>query len=118
MTHAFVTAFAACALAMASTARAESIKCNGVIATEGESRISLLQKCGPPMLQDTFCEPGVITGHWTIIGRRPYFHEQKAVPVCQPVEEWVYDRGEGNLMATVRFRNGVITQIKYTRQAR
>jgi hypothetical protein len=31
------------------------------------------------------------------------------------VEEWLYDRGPGNLMATVRFRNGKVESIRYDR---
>ena len=30
---------------------------------------------------------------------------------CQPVEEWLYERGPGNLTATVRFRAGVVQSI-------
>ena len=30
---------------------------------------------------------------------------------CVPTEEWLYDRGPGNLMATVRLRNGRIWTI-------
>ena len=29
------------------------------------------------------------------------------------IEEWLYDRGPGNLMATVRFRGGVVQSIRY-----
>jgi hypothetical protein len=34
---------------------------------------------------------------------------------CLPVEEWVYDRGPGNLVATVRFRSGIVHSIVYGR---
>jgi hypothetical protein len=34
---------------------------------------------------------------------------------CQLVEEWLYDRGPGNLMARVRFRGGVVLSIRYAR---
>ena len=34
---------------------------------------------------------------------------------CLPIDEWIYDRGPGNLMATVRFRSGVVQSIRYGR---
>ena len=34
---------------------------------------------------------------------------------CQKVDEWLYDRGPGNLMVTVRFRAGVVHAIEYGR---
>jgi len=37
---------------------------------------------------------------------------------CQQVEEWLYDRGPGNLMATVRFRFGRVQSIVYGRVPR
>jgi hypothetical protein len=34
------------------------------------------------------------------------------------IEEWLYDRGPGNLLATVRFRYGVVQSITYGRSPR
>ena len=36
-----------------------------------------------------------------------------AIAGCQLVEELLYDRGSGNLMATVRVRAGVVQAIVY-----
>ena len=41
----------------AQPARAESLRCNGSAAAEGDSRISVLYKCGQPLLKDSFCAP-------------------------------------------------------------
>ncbi|MFM2448675.1 MAG: hypothetical protein RIS44_1125 [Pseudomonadota bacterium] len=89
--------------------RAESLRCNGQIASEGDSRLSLLYKCGEPLLKDSYCAAVYAprTGRPT--------HERFVVQpgVCVPIEEWLYDRGPGNLMATVRFRDGVVQTITY-----
>ena len=90
------------------SAQAESLRCEGASAAEGDSRLSVLHKCGRPLLSDAYCEPVYYAG--------------TAVPApiagvpCQPIEEWLYDRGPGNLMATVRFRAGVVQSIRYGRQ--
>ena len=95
-------------------AHAESLRCDGRIASEGDSRLAVFYKCGPPLLQDMRCAP--------------VFYAQTLNPVpgpiasyyvpCQPVEEWLYERGPGNLVATVRFQWGVVQSITYGQPAR
>jgi hypothetical protein len=100
------------ALGMDTTAaNAESLRCNASSATEGDSRLSVLYKCGQPLLQDKFCAPVHYSG---TLQPAPDAIAWSFVP-CQQVEEWVYDRGPGNLVATVRFRSGVVQSIIYGR---
>jgi len=92
-------------------ASAESLRCNGGIAAEGDSRISVLYKCGQPLLKDSYCAP--------------VYYNQTLQPVpepfasafvpCQQTEEWLYERGPGNMVATVRLRSGVVQSIAYGR---
>jgi hypothetical protein len=103
---------AALALLIASAssfAHAESLRCNGTSASEGDSRLSVLYKCGQPVLADTYCAPVFYQGSPYPV---PAPIAGAYVP-CQPVEEWLYDRGPGNLMATVRFRDGRVQSIRY-----
>lgn len=92
-------------------AHAESLRCNGASAAEGDSRLSVLYKCGQPVLADSFCAPVYYPGSLYPV---PAALVGAYVP-CQPVEEWLYDRGPGNLMATVRFRDGKVQSIRYGR---
>jgi hypothetical protein len=93
----------------AAPAAAESLRCSGGLVSEGDSRLSLVHKCGEPLLRDAYC-PTVY-----------YPRSQSVVPAdialayvpCLPTEEWLYDRGPGNLMATVRLRNGRIWAITH-----
>jgi hypothetical protein len=91
------------------SARAESLRCNGSIAAEGDTRLSVLYKCGQPLLKDAYCAPVYYTQSLQPV---PEPFASILVP-CQPVEEWVYERGPGNLVATVRFRSGVVQSITY-----
>lgn len=92
-------------------AHAESLRCNGSSASEGEPRLAVLYKCGEPLLKDSYCAPWVQSGTLQPV---PSAYAAAVAP-CQPVEEWVYDRGPGNLMATVRFKSGVVQSIVYGR---
>ena len=92
-------------------ASAESLRCNGHIASEGDSRISILYKCGQPLLKENYCSPVYYTDTLQPV---PEPFASTFVP-CQQVEEWLYERGPGQLTATVRFRSGVVQSIRYGR---
>ena len=94
---------------VAGPVRAESLRCAGGIAAEGESRLSLVAKCGQPMLTDRYCAPVYQGSSWYPVPE-PYAH--RVVP-CQLIDEWLYDRGPGYLWATVRMRSGVVLSITY-----
>lgn len=107
-----IHALGAALLALSSSAtRAESLRCNGNITSEGDSRLSVLYKCGQPVLVDTFCAP-VFQGPNILPVPQPF---ASVVVPCQQIEQWLYDRGPGNLMATVRFKSGVVQSISYGR---
>ena len=96
------------------SANAETLRCNGHFAQEGDSRLSVLYKCGQPLLTDNYCAPVYYSG---TPHRVPEPFASIYVP-CQQTEEWLYDRGAGYLMATVRFRSGVVQSITYNRTPR
>ena len=92
-------------------ATAESLRCSGGIAAEGDSRLSVLYKCGQPLLKDSYCAPVYYSQTLQPV---PEPFASAFVP-CQPTEEWLYERGPGNLVATVRLRSGVVQSIAYGR---
>ena len=93
-------------------AQAESLRCNGGIVDEGDSRVSMLYKCGQPLLKDSFCAPVYYNGQLNPV---PEPFAGIVVP-CQQIDEWLYDQGAGKLMATVRIRSGIVLSIKHRRE--
>lgn len=92
-------------------ALAESLHCSGGIVAEGDSRVAVAYKCGEPLLKDSYCAPV-----YTRKSLRPVPEPWASTLVpCQQTDEWLYDRGPGNLMATVRFRAGTVQSISYGR---
>ena len=73
------------------------------------ARLSLLHKCGPPLLADHHCAPLFDARS----GRAVPEPWAGAIAGCQMIEELLYDRGPGNLLATVRVRAGVVQAILY-----
>jgi hypothetical protein len=90
-------------------AQAETLRCNGQIIEVGDSRLSVFYRCGEPLLKDAYCPP-VYYGPSIQPVPQPF---SSAVP-CVVVDEWIYDRGVGNLIATVRFREGSVLSIRYS----
>ena len=93
-------------------AHAESLRCSRGIVAEGDSRLSVIYKCGQPDLSDTFCAPVYYPGTLNIV---PEPLASTLVP-CLVVEQWLYQRGPGNLTATVYLRSGVVQSIVYSRE--
>lgn len=98
-------------LGLAGAAQAESLRCNGRIIEVGEPRVNVLRFCGEPAATDSYCRPVELMPPpgW----RRPWYAND--LP-CRTMDEWLYDRGPGNLMALVRFESGRIHSIEYTQR--
>lgn len=94
-----------------TVASAESLRCNGQSVSEGDTRLALRYNCGEPLLADTYCAPVYYAPTFQPV---PEPFASIVVP-CQMVEEWLYDRGPGNLLAVVRIRSGVVQSIQYGR---
>lgn len=95
-------------------AHSETLRCNGHIVETGDSRLSVRYHCGEPLLlQDSYCAPVYYAPG---LQRVPEPFASVVVP-CLVVDEWLYDRGPGNLAATVRLRAGVVLSIAYGQRA-
>lgn len=91
----------------------ETLRCFGHIIGIGDSKLSVRYHCGEPLLKDEYCAP-VYYYPWLQPVPEPF---ASAIVPCQKVDEWLYDRGPGNFVATVRFRAGVVLSITYDARA-
>lgn len=100
------------AAALPGAAFAESLRCQNGIAAEGDSRLAVVYKCGEPLLRDVYCAPVYYSGSAYPV---PEAIAGLYVP-CVYTEEWLYQRGPGELLAAVRIRGGTVQSITYGRQ--
>jgi len=108
-------ALAALGAGLFGAAGAETLRCNGHTVEAGDSKLSVRYYCGDPLLQEAHCAPVYYSPNLPPV---PEPFANSVVP-CVVVDEWLYDRGPGNLVATVRFRANVVQSIAYgTRAAR
>lgn len=101
-------AFALLCCAQLPVAQAETLRCNGQIIEVGDLRSTVRYRCGEPLLKDSYCPP-VYYGPSLQPVPQPF---ASTVP-CVLVDDWLYERGQGNLVATVRFRDGAVQSISY-----
>jgi hypothetical protein len=100
--------------ALAASVSAQSMRCKGDFAQIGNSKGTILQKCGEPVLKDSFCTPAPqttsnapatpdATGSVTNI----------TINQCVNVEEWTYNPGYGQFMTMLQFEAGELKRIRY-----
>lgn len=92
-------------------AAAETLRCSGGIVSVGDSRLSVLYRCGEPVLRDAYCAPvyqAPADPAWPL-------HPGVLGLPCVVVDEWLYERGPGRMTAVVRFQSGVVQSIRYGR---
>lgn len=92
------------------SAHAESLRCNGRSTNVGDSRLSVLRICGEPTLKDSYCAPVYVGPNLQLV---PQPFAGSALP-CLQIDEWLYERGPGQLSATVRFQYGIVQSITYS----
>ncbi|MBQ1761696.1 MAG: DUF2845 domain-containing protein [Aquincola sp.] len=111
MRRAFALLAGLLAAAMHAPAAAQSLRCNGQLVNIGDSKLSVVRKCGEPAWREAVC-----------VSRELFLWAQPVVPgqvlqplitpQCVPMEEWTYDRGEGQFLGIVRFRNASVESMR------
>ena len=89
---------------------AESLRCDGDLALIGDSKGSVLAKCGEPMLKDSFCKP--VETSTTVPGSNDKGTVVNVLP-CETVDEWTYNPGSGQFYTTLRFEQGTLKSMRY-----
>jgi hypothetical protein len=112
--------FAFLASSFCAGASAQSLRCKGDLAQIGNSKGTILQKCGEPVLKDSFCKPTQNTTSTTTptaptntAGNSASTTTNVTVNTCQQVEEWTYNPGYGQFMTMLLFEGGSLASIRY-----
>ncbi|WP_341906868.1 DUF2845 domain-containing protein [Polaromonas sp. YR568] len=117
---ALVSAFLASSLI--TGASAQSLRCKGDLAQIGNSKSTILQKCGEPVMKDSFCKPVQQTVNGAPVvnpalpgnaGTGTSVTNNITINNCQPVEEWTYNPGYGQFMTMLQFEGGSLKSIRY-----
>ena len=96
-------------LTISATTSAQSFRCKNDLVTLGDSRASVLLKCGEPVVKDSVCKP---LPPQTVPSAESGSTVVNAAS-CVTVDEWTYNPGVGQLMTTLHFESGALTAIRY-----
>ena len=91
----------------------QTLRCDGDLAMPRDSKAVVQWKCGEPFFVQSYCrmiDPN--EGGVTLLPIGPYAPAMLP-PWCQLVEEWYYNPGPGQLIAIMRFEQGVLRSIRY-----
>ena len=106
----FASSFFAATIALAvggglhTRLNAQNLNCKGDFAQLGNSKGTILQKCGEPVLKDSFCKP---FDRSQVPGNAIVFNN------CEKVDEWTYNPGFGQFMTMLQFEGGELKRIRY-----
>jgi superfamily II DNA/RNA helicase len=93
-----------------------SFRCKNDLVNIGASKASALQKCGEPVVKDSFCKPADRDSAQLANANTQSNDNKKTVIVnntCESVDEWTYNPGTGQFMTTLRFESGKLVAITY-----
>lgn len=88
------------------SAHAQTYRCDRGVVAGGDGKPDVVQRCGQPQSQDTFCEPIAIRSQYDANGVAIV-----VAPQCETVDRWTYSAGSGSLLTTLEFRRGKLTSI-------
>jgi Protein of unknown function (DUF2845) len=86
---------------------AQTLRCKNDLVSVGETKASVILKCGEPAFRDAFCQ-APNTANANGLGTRP----RPDLP-CVNVEELTYKPGYGQRVTTLRFEENRLKSIAY-----
>ncbi len=93
----------------------QTLNCNRDFAQLGDSKFTILQKCGEPVFKDSFCKKTDTTGQ-PFVAQAPAGRKGNVIinqNACEQVEEWTYKPGSGQFVTLLQFENGALKSIRY-----
>lgn len=101
------------AISLAPFSVADSFRCEQKIASLGDTKADVLEKCGEPQLIDSFCQP-IISGiqAQTTDTTGTSTTNSLTTTSCEDVDIWTYKRGSGRFITHLYFSRGQLQGIK------
>lgn len=101
------------------SSHAESLRCKTQLAQVGDTKVEVLDKCGDPIMTDSYCEPvAVTTQPQGIQNGNNNVQNNIAIATCENVDIWTYNPGKGKFMTHLYFARGELQSIRYGDRAK
>lgn len=98
----------------ANDASAGSLRCGSKLAQVGDTKAEIIEKCGQPVMTDTFCAPLVAANQIQGIQNGDNnIQNNIAIATCENVDIWTYKPGSGKFITNLYFSRGQLQTIRY-----
>lgn len=105
---------AATAITLSSPSNAESLRCKTKLAKIGDTKADVIQKCGDPIMTDSFCQPIAIAAQpQGVQNGNNNVQNNTVISTCENIEIWTYNPGTGKFMTHLYFSRGELRSIHY-----
>lgn len=95
-------------------AHASSLRCGSKLANVGDTKAEIIDKCGEPIMTDTFCAPVVAANQVQGIQNGDNnIQNNIAIAACENVDIWTYKPGSGKFVTNLYFSRGQLQAIHY-----
>ena len=106
-------------ISFSSTSLAESLRCKTKLAQIGDTKAEVLDKCGDPIMTDSFCQAVAVAAQpQGIQNGNNNVQNNIAIATCENVDIWTYNPGKGKFMAHLYFAQGQLQGIRYGDRAK
>ncbi|HEY8940505.1 MAG TPA: DUF2845 domain-containing protein [Cellvibrio sp.] len=113
-TPSLVFAVALITVSFSGVTHASSLRCGSKLANVGDTKAEIIEKCGEPIMTDTFCAPLVAANQVQGIQNGDNnIQNNIAIAACENVEIWTYNPGSGKFMTNLYFSRGQLQTIRY-----
>ncbi|WP_053094166.1 DUF2845 domain-containing protein [Cellvibrio sp. pealriver] len=97
-----------------NTALGESLRCKNKLVHIGDSKAEVIDKCGSPLMIDSFCQPiatsnqsqGVQYGDNNV-------QNNIVIQACENIDIWTYEPRKGKFTTHLYFAQGQLRGIRY-----
>jgi len=100
------------AISLAPLSVADSFRCEQKIASQGDTKADVLEKCGEPQLIDSFCQPIISGIQAQATDTSGTTTNSITTTSCENVDIWTYKRGSGRFITHLYFSRGQLQEIK------
>lgn len=93
---------------------AESLRCKTKLAHIGDTKADVLDKCGDPVMTDSFCQPIAIAAQpQGVQNGNNNIQNNTVISTCENIDIWTYNPGSGKFMTHLYFSRGELQSIRY-----
>lgn len=100
-------------LSSGNTAFGDALRCKNKLIQTGDSKAEVMEKCGAPIMTDSFCQPIATTQPQGVQSGNNNVQNNITVQACENIDIWTYEPRKGKFTTHLYFARGQLQVIRY-----